>query len=205
MRLALLIGAIATMLASCGGKTNGGTDAEGANPPFDATSSSTGGASDGGITSRAIPDASASGAGGPPDAPSDAAIVPEGPVCAPSREDSGCWMGACTTDADCGHEFLVCVPKEVYVDGRPETRDLCEVRYQLPCEVDADCGNGFTCNPEGGGICYEGPPQTCVTYGLCESEYTLCESAAECPASWECYSPRPPAPKACYPPFALFF
>lgn len=211
MRVKLVIAAIATMLASCGGKTNAGPEAEGANPPFDATSGNAGGASDGGITSGAIPDASASGAGGPSDAPGDAAIVADEPVCAPSGEDSGCLRGPCSIDADCGHDFLVCAPMDVYVDGMPETRDLCQVRYQLPCEVDADCGSGFTCNPEGQGICYEGPPMTCVTYGLCEHEYTLCDSAAECPVSWECYSPPPrcpggcpPMPKACYPPFAWF-
>jgi hypothetical protein len=49
----------------------------------------------------------------------------------------------------------------------------------------------------------------------CQSQYTLCSSDSDCPTGWSCYSPAggpalPPdagaqaAPKACYPPFAMF-
>jgi MYXO-CTERM domain-containing protein len=38
------------------------------------------------------------------------------------------------------------------------TRSLCAYRWQLPCSADADCGDGFTCQPSVMGTCSGGTP-----------------------------------------------
>jgi hypothetical protein len=136
-------------------------------------------------------------------------------------QDGGCPDVPCDTAADCGDDFLVCVPKTVYVctdpcDGStPAVLNLCEVRYQLPCQIDSDCGAGFTCVEDAEAVCSL-IAGNCTHYSRCRSQYTLCASDGECPKGWSCYSPGPATcgpsgcdrdagpPKACYPPFAIF-
>jgi hypothetical protein len=116
----------------------------------------------------------------------------------------------CAFDTDCHSPFLACTAQMIEgcrdVDAgcpRPGfaahplcpktgtlTTSLCSVRYQLPCMVDADCGpDGFTCQ---GGRCQQ-------------QAVDSCDTAATCPAGWDCYTLCPcygPA-KHCYPPFAI--
>jgi hypothetical protein len=70
------------------------------------------------------------------------------------------------------------------------TSTVCEVRYQRPCAVDADCGPvGFSCMS-----------------GRCEQKpFVRCSSAADCPMEWDCYvpcgCPGIRDTKSCQPPF----
>jgi hypothetical protein len=125
----------------------------------------------------------------------------------------------CSLDSDCGNPFLACVSQTVSMcrDQNSASTDagsgtmpgdipsnlplcptvaqvtvkLCSVRYQLPCQVDSDCGpDGFTCI---GGQCSQSPLVTCASDGVC-------------PQGWSCYAPCSGCgySKYCYPPFAAF-
>jgi hypothetical protein len=128
----------------------------------------------------------------------------------------------CPIDSDCGNSFLTCLrqvatmcrdPNSVSVDAGGETSsgnvpadlplcptqtqvtaNLCSVRYQLPCQVDSDCGpDGFTCNT-----------------GQCSQKALVaCNGDGECPQGWSCYSAcqcgNAVGVKYCYPPFAEFW
>jgi hypothetical protein len=140
----------------------------------------------------------------------------------------------CSVDADCGNPYLACVDQAVEICSevdaatalkdsppgclatKPVTMKLCSPTYQQPCHVDSDCGPaGFTCNPNGGRLC---SPSGCESVSRCDAKYTLCASAADCPAGWSCSLPSeegpgcptlscpdaaPLFPPACYPPFAF--
>jgi hypothetical protein len=139
----------------------------------------------------------------------------------------------CASDSDCGNPYLACSPTSLSIcrsdpDASAtnaaladaalcpamsqEVLDVCVVRYQLPCDASASCGPaGFTCAASGT-LCNSAG---CMQEMRCQSQYTLCSSDSDCPAGWSCYSPAgggalPPdagaqaAPKACYPPFAMF-
>jgi len=130
----------------------------------------------------------------------------------------------CSVDSDCGNSFLACSPKVVSmcrdpnsmsVDAGDETSlgnipanlpacptqtqvnvNLCSVRYQLPCQVDSDCGpDGFTCNTYNPGQCSS------------TQDGVACTGDAECPQGWSCYVACQCADavgvKRCYPPFAV--
>jgi hypothetical protein len=138
--------------------------------------------------------------------------------CGPPME-----FATCRTDSDCRSAYLVCVPPgyvtiqvcrdpDAGVDPGPACpfypeydtapicprvvnvrSTVCELRYQHPCTVDADCGpEGFTCAR---GHCQEKPIMGCST-------------AADCPAEWDCYAPCAcsgvRAVKSCEPPFVEF-
>jgi len=128
----------------------------------------------------------------------------------------------CRVDSDCKNRFLVCESPTggVFVCRDPEAvvdlscpspqvdtskvpscpatvpvpYSVCQVRYQLPCAVDKDCGPaGFTCV---GGRCQGSAPTN------------VCATAADCPTGWECYAPCAcpgvDAGTVCEPPFAVF-
>jgi hypothetical protein len=143
------------------------------------------------------------------------------PARASCIEDGGCEGMPCDTSTDCGNDFLVCVPTHVEVcaypcdASTPTVLNLCQVRYQLPCQIDSDCGAGFTCAEDAEAVCSL-VTGSCMHYSRCRSQYTLCTSDGNCPKGWSCYSPGPAycgpngcdpdagPPKACYPPFAEF-
>jgi len=139
----------------------------------------------------------------------------------------------CASDSDCGNPYLACSPTSLSIcrsdpdasatnaaladaalcpATSQEVLDVCVVRYQLPCDASASCGPaGFTCAASGT-LCNSAG---CMQEMRCQSQYTLCSSDSDCPAGWSCYSPAggpalppdagaPAAPKACYPPFAMF-
>jgi len=131
-------------------------------------------------------------------------------------------MSPCSVDSECDNTYLSCVPQTVYVCRDPSaaiadagsgvptcpateqiTENLCTVRYQLPCQVDHDCGPaGFTCDHS----CWNGE----TTCGIClEEGPSRCSSDDQCPQGWACYTPCPcgdtPATGGlCNPPFAVF-
>lgn len=84
------------------------------------------------------------------------------------------------------------------------TTNTCVPRYDLPCHVDSDCGNGFTCVPEvvtscsggsgtssadGGGVT-EPPQSSCTTMTLstsqCSAKVVNCGADGDCPSDWTC-------------------
>jgi hypothetical protein len=124
----------------------------------------------------------------------------------------------CSVDSDCGNPFLACASQMVSMCRDPSidagsgtlpgdipsnlplcptvaqvTVKLCSVRYQLPCQIDSDCGpDGFTCNT-----------------GQCSQEgLVACNGDGECQQGWSCYSAcqcdNAVVVKSCYPPFAEF-
>lgn len=121
----------------------------------------------------------------------------------------------CAVDSDCHNAFLVCDAQDVFIcrDPDPTAADagcpssipasapicpttaqvsihMCTVRYQQPCQANADCGPGFAC----------------VGHQCLWPEAILCDTLADCPSGWECYvsCPCAGALKRCYPPFATF-
>jgi hypothetical protein len=148
--------------------------------------------------------------------------TPDGSPDAGASADCGPPMefAPCRFDPDCRSAYLVCVPPDVTITlcrdpdagvdptcpSFPEfstapvcpatvqvTSTVCEVRYQRPCTVDADCGPaGFTCM---GGRCQQQTGRQCTT-------------ASECPNEWGCYAPcgcpGTLETTVCEPPFAEF-
>jgi MYXO-CTERM domain-containing protein len=108
----------------------------------------------------------------PPDA--DAGTLPA-PVDAGTTTSGYCSPAPCTTAADCG-AGMVChtetyqectgggapaCPPNMQCDPLPSTLpsctpksvSACAYKWQLPCNVDTDCGDGFTCAPSVTGAC----------------------------------------------------
>jgi Cys-rich repeat protein len=105
-----------------------------------------------------------------PPAGVDAEACPPPPVCDPTVI-KGCMPGPCTTDSDCAtgmvcyaDTYTSCPPPEP-VPVCPKNADCaapaidagacttttvnsCVPRYDLPCKVASDCGDGFTCVPD---------------------------------------------------------
>jgi hypothetical protein len=125
----------------------------------------------------------------------------------------------CTSDADCGNPYLTCALPPGTVCGPvsdppvndagytcgPGTFRVCTARYNLPCQVDTDCGPaGFACINSGCGW-VNGVPVTDCPH--CEPTGSgPCSSDGDCPQGWSCFSPCPcptgtPLPKSCNPPF----
>jgi MYXO-CTERM domain-containing protein len=101
----------------------------------------------------------------------DAAVCPPPPVCGPPQVIKGCLPGPCTMDSDCA-TGMVCYADtytncgaSVPVASCPPNADCavpavdagacstatmksCVPSYDLPCTVDSDCGDGFTCVPD---------------------------------------------------------
>jgi hypothetical protein len=124
----------------------------------------------------------------------------------PCTTDGGCELARCNTDADCGSEYLVCRSSQVYLGGAtsPVTLDVCRVRYEFPCQIDADCGRELRCNWNSVQSC-DPATQTCTPVGVCEWQYKRCNSAAQCPDEWSCYATHDSSPETCNPPFAVFY
>ncbi len=147
----------------------------------------------------------------------------------------------CATDADCGAGMVCyddktttctgggsatsgCAPNTkcdagLVVTTTPETctttsRKLCAFKWQVPCNADTDCGDGFVCQPSVSGGCVTSgragisgsaggssggaaPPPAidagapeCTTVtsfpGSCRPKATTCAADAECPSGWTC-------------------
>lgn len=103
-----------------------------------------------------------------PPAGADAEACPPPPVCDPTVI-KGCMPGPCTTDSDCAtgmvcyaDSYTTCpapapsCPKNAdcavpAVDAgacTTTTVKSCVPRYDVPCTVSSDCGDGFTCVPD---------------------------------------------------------
>lgn len=141
-----------------------------------------------------------------------------------TEEYSYCERAACSSDADCG-EYMVCgtftngcatvdvaeCPPDTECEPvKPEPCEetqfsQCTPKWELPCEVAADCGEGFDCKPiescscsgsagsEGGGSA--GAPAPAVDGGTADGT----EPAAD-PATSELVAPdRLPADCTCEP------
>jgi len=154
---------------------------------------------------------------------------------------SRCEPGPCQTDSDCGAD-MVChsesysecsgggskvAPCEAGTKCATDpdvtestcitkTRSYCAFHWQLPCNAAADCGAGFTCQPQIIGTCSGGTPvsggtgtgvggstgaepdpgrsatshpdcTTTMTFpGSCQPVATICNVDADCPANWLC-------------------
>ncbi|HEX4406563.1 MAG TPA: hypothetical protein VH560_17110 [Polyangia bacterium] len=133
-----------------------------------------------------------------------------GMVCHTSTESCGETAGACAAGTKCDP-----VPSTV-CSGH--SISFCEYKSALPCNVDADCGDGFTCMPSVGGACAGGggtsnaggaaasepnmpvpavdggsaPHDTCTTTttfpGYCQAKIKTCATTTDCPAAWTCAS-----------------
>ena len=143
------------------------------------------------------------------------------PECTPQAY-SACVPGPCSTDSDCGTGMACvaapvncttpavapCAPGEecdpapaVDASCDPGTARQCAPRYTLPCHVDSDCGDGFTCVPDEscGSPGYDpssgqAPPDagiTCVTASTshCALKDILCSTDKDCPVTWQCVAP----------------
>lgn len=148
---------------------------------------------------------------------------PDCPVCDTSATTPYCAPAACNADSDCGasmkcaeHTAFDCggeaVPDIAPADGegqaapdtRPETPACegstvrqCTPRWQLPCSVDNDCGDGFRCEETEacsvpGYDPSSGEPQsrevTCTRTGTfaCVVVETACSTNADCAADFDC-------------------
>lgn len=100
----------------------------------------------------------------------DAQACPPPPACNP-QTINGCLPGPCSTDSDCA-TGMVCYADSYTACPAPaplpscppnaacaapaldagacttNTVKSCVPRYDLPCKVDSDCGDGFTCVPD---------------------------------------------------------
>ncbi len=152
------------------------------------------------------------------------------PVCE-EEEFFYCERAACESDDECG-DYMICATMEEYdcsnvkdVDCAPDEPceepvgecevlevQRCAAPWELPCEADADCGEGHTCEliqcvcdgAAAGGSSDEAPPPDgsedpatselvredcgCVEAdtGWCQLSETACEEDADCPDSWTC-------------------
>ena len=79
------------------------------------------------------------------------------------------------------------------------TVSLCVYTWQLPCNADMDCGDGFVCQPTTMGTCSgsapvvgggSAPAPVCATTssfpGSCQAKVASCTSDADCPSVWKC-------------------
>jgi hypothetical protein len=154
--------------------------------------------------------------------------APDAGACGDPYANSSTPFAPCAVDSDCHSAYLFCgTPQgnleacrdvDAAVDDCPPpgfadlpicpvtkmiTANLCGVRYQRPCNVDSDCGPGFTCNLSGASTCPAGSP-----CGMCQTPpATACVTKADCPKEWDCYAPCACTPNAqtyCLAPFAEF-
>jgi Cys-rich repeat protein len=153
------------------------------------------------------------------------------PICDPQIIKE-CEPGPCNTDSDCATGMVCftdsavsCPPVEVapscpkdalcaepaVVDAgacTTMTSKSCVPKYDLPCHVDSDCGDGFTCVPDTATECSGGgsagsagsgstppvPPvvqtPTCTTTTLstssCQAKSMPCATSNDCPSTWSC-------------------
>ncbi|HEY4185478.1 MAG TPA: MYXO-CTERM sorting domain-containing protein [Polyangia bacterium] len=149
---------------------------------------------------------------------------------------STCQPGPCATDSDCGagmlcdsHDVTSCSGGTTTAPCAANTKcdasqsqseptcttqtvSMCAYRWQLPCNADVDCGDGFICQPSVSGACsggspvsggaaggatgspaiLPGPPDDCTTTtsypGSCQVAVPSCLVDTDCPAGWRCVS-----------------
>ena len=109
------------------------------------------------------------------------------PVDTTATVTMSCQAASCTTDADCGANMVChgqpqttctgdtpvtekcdpttgCDPNAVPVAVPPvcttTTVSKCAYKYELPCNTDAECGDGFTCQPTTYGMCTGSTPSS---------------------------------------------
>jgi hypothetical protein len=135
-----------------------------------------------------------------------------------------CTPKVCTSNADCPATMTcyteswqecsgaTCKPGldcegDASVSCTPQTQSTCRERYELPCQTDPECGEGFDCNKApytscwgGGGIISDGDGgytiidagSGCTTVtpdnGYCNLLELPCQSSAECPLGMSCQS-----------------
>ena len=160
----------------------------------------------------------------------------DGADCPPciAQDSYVCVPSACATDADCGADMVcashettqcpvsppTCAPNQncsppaktdpagVPINCTTTTYHQCTPRWQLPCQVAAECGAGFTCDEQqscgcsGGGTVGSGttpsgastpaagtetaPDCTCTGTSACTVIPTVCNTDAECLLGWTC-------------------
>lgn len=116
--------------------------------------------------------------------PTPAPACPTGadcPTAVPPAPSTTCQPAPCQTDADCGQRMVChsqttttcsggsastvkCDPNTVCDSTPPTTAPVCTdtttsqctYKWQLPCNADADCGDGFECQPTTMGMCSGG-------------------------------------------------
>ena len=132
----------------------------------------------GGTTCQLLPTPSVAPDCGGPDCP----VKADGGTASPAAPSKACAPAPCQVDSDCGGQGRLCqhdvvtvcnggtVPacargQECDTAAKPEaascverTVSACVYRWQLPCNADADCGDGFTCAPNISGMCSGGAP-----------------------------------------------
>ena len=168
--------------------------------------------------------AGATGSGGT----ADGGGAPDAGACGDPYANSSTPFAPCAVDSDCQSAYLFCGPPQGTVDACRDadaavddcappafaelpfcpmtkliTANLCGIRYQRPCNVDSDCGPGFTCTLSGANTCPAG--SSC---GKCQTRpATACVTKADCPKEWDCYAPCACTPNAqtyCIAPFEMF-
>jgi hypothetical protein len=93
-------------------------------------------------------------------------VSPDPAVDAGATTVSSCEAASCTTDADCGTDMICHSSTEECASAgaacsvgtkcdpvptpacTPKTISTCAYKWSFPCNVDADCGTGFTCMPQ---------------------------------------------------------
>jgi hypothetical protein len=128
-----------------------------------------------------------------------------------------CALGSCATDSDCA-SGMSCSTRTVsectgggtacnadaacQVSPPPTctstTSSTCAPKYNLPCQVDSDCGSGFTCVPEPCACAASnssgtetspidascGCPDTAGN--ICQLNPISCAAGSDCPSTWTC-------------------
>jgi hypothetical protein len=168
----------------------------------------------------------------------------------PAPPSMTCQPAPCLADADCiegmvcrsqtstlcsgGTEVAVkCDPNTVCESAPPSTAPVCTTnttskcvyKWQLPCNADADCGDGFACQPMMMGTCSGSGPvsggsgglalppsdptadggtttvcTTVVAYpGSCQSKVSVCNVDSDCPSTWKCRASEVPNPASSAP------
>jgi hypothetical protein len=154
--------------------------------------------------------------------------APDAGGCGDPYANSSMPMAPCAADSDCHSAYLFCGAPQATVEGCREanapvddcappafadlpicpatkriTANLCGIRYQRPCNIDSDCGPGFTCGPSDVSMCPAGSP-----CGTCQAPpRAVCVTKADCPSDWDCYAPCACAANAqtyCFAPFEVF-
>ncbi len=141
---------------------------------------------------------------------------PPAPTCDPVTTMT-CALGSCTTDSDCASGML-CSTRTVrecsgggtacnadaacQVSPPPTctstTSSTCTPKYNLPCQVDSDCGSGFTCvpapcgcavsNSSGAGTSSIDASCGCpdIAANVCQINPISCAADGDCPSTWTC-------------------
>lgn len=129
------------------------------------------------------------------------------------------WMHSCNSDSDCG-SYLVCInPMDDdgdFEDGdagpadppQPQFRpkaagDICAPQYLSDCEVDADCGPGFTCEPDEWDctVGSDGTTDCDDAVHSCIIVQVSCSSDSDCEAGWSCGHIQSEGSEFCLPPY----